>query len=266
MALPLRDDHVARQVPWVTFALIAAIVMAFMFVQPAGFQSGAVDSGESQAASWQVRERDEFTYRYGTVACEVVSGETLADQPDQCDRADSSYLPLSKSIPLSLFTALFLHGDIAHLGGNLLFLWVFGARVESRLGPANYLGLYLAGGVVATFGFIAANSTSAVPLIGASGAIAALMGAYLVLVPDGRILTVIFTAAFQVVYLPAAIVLALFFVTQFFTSDESVAWQAHAAGMVAGVLAALALARIPAVKARAEREKSNDQLKAGREF
>jgi membrane associated rhomboid family serine protease len=148
----------------------------------------------------------------------------------------------------------------------MLFLWVFGGNVEQRLGRANFLALYLAGGIVATLGYVVANTTSPIPLIGASGAIAVAMGAYLVLFPRARILTVIATAAFQVVYVPAWVVLVLFFVTQFFTADDSVAWQAHAAGMAAGVLATLILRRVPAVERRAETEAADDLVRGGRRF
>ncbi|MEZ5204877.1 MAG: rhomboid family intramembrane serine protease [Acidimicrobiales bacterium] len=272
MALPLRDDHGRRAVPWITLGLIAINVLVFLFVQPVGFQSGASDEptadrrAPSQEALWQVRDRDVFTYRYGAVACEVVTGETLAERPEGCHGEVGDHLPDTKSIALSLLTAMFLHGSIGHLAGNMLFLWVFGARVEQRLGRGNFLGLYVFGGVLATLGYVALNTTSTAPLVGASGAIAVVMGTYLVLFPRGRVLTVIATAAFQVVYVPASVVLALFFVTQFFTSDEQVAWEAHAAGMVVGALAGLVLARIPAIRHRGELEREDALLRSGREF
>ncbi len=120
---------------------------------------------------------------------------------------------------------------------------------------------------MATLGFVASNSTSAVPLIGASGAIAVAMGAYLVLFPRAHVLTAIFTAALQVVYVPAVVVLVLFFVTQFFyTGEDNVAWEAHAAGMVVGALAGLCLARIPAIRRRARDDEADAGLRAGMEF
>lgn len=266
MALPFRDDRARTQVPWVTLGLLVLNVVIFLFIQPSGFQPGAIDDPTGQLQEWQVRDHDEFAYRYGTVACEVVTGDPVVTDPDGCDRADSPYLPASKSIVLSLFTAIFLHGSVDHLAGNMLFLWVFGAHVEQRLGRGNFLGLYVVGGIVASLGYVAANRASADPLIGASGAIAVAMGAYLVLVPRGRVLTVIATAAFQVVYVPAAVVLALFFVTQFFTEDDSVAWEAHAVGMVVGVVAALVLSRIPAVRRRGEEERAGSEVRVGQEF
>lgn len=267
MALPLRDDERSHRVPWVTLTLIAINVLVFLFIQPAGFQGGGIQPPEDQNHYWQAQDEEQFTYRWGAVACEVVTGKTLASRPDGCRGGRPSAPPQGKSISLALLTAMFLHGSIDHLAGNMLFLWVFGSTVEDRLGPLNYLGLYLLGGMVATLGYVAMNAQSPVPLIGASGAIAVAMGAYLVLLPRGRILTVIATAAFQVVYVPAAVVLLLFFVTQFFTDpSESVAWEAHAAGMVAGALAALVLGRIPAVRRRARQDAADAALRAGITF
>lgn len=267
MALPLRDDERTRRTPWITLTLIAVNVLVFLFVQPAGFQGGGIQRPEDQNRYWQAQEQEQFAYRWGAVACEITTGKALAAKPSGCRGERPSAPPQGKSISLALLTAMFLHGSIDHLAGNMLFLWVFGSTVEDRLGRLNYLGLYLLGGMVATLGYVAVNTRSPVPLIGASGAIAVAMGAYLVLLPRGRILTVIATAAFQVVYIPAAVVLLLFFVTQFFTDpSESVAWEAHAAGMVAGVLAALVLGRIPAVRRRAVTDAADAELRAGTAF
>lgn len=264
MALPLRDDERDRRMPWVTLTLIALNVLVFLFVQPAGFQTGGANG--TQDRYWLQAEQEEFSYRWGAVPCELVSGRSLADHPKVCRGERPDYPPEGKAILLPLLVLMFLHGNILHLAGNMLFLWVFGGKVEDRLGRANFLALYVAGGILATLGFVAVNRTSPVPLIGASGAIAVAMGAYLVLFPRARILTVIFTAAFQVVYVPAAIVLLLFFVTQFFTGEENVAWEAHAAGMVVGALAAVVLSRIPAIARRAEVDAADAELRAGARF
>lgn len=266
MALPLRDDERTKRVPWVTLALIAINVFVFLFVQPSGFQWGAPEGSIGQDRYWRAEERDQFAYRWGSVACELTTGKTLADKPKGCHGRRTSFPPEGKSITLALLTAMFLHGSIDHLAGNMLFLWVFGSTVEDRLGRLNYLALYLLGGIVATLGYTATNVHSTSPLIGASGAIAVAMGAYLVMLPRARVLTVIATAAFQVVYVPAAIVLLLFFVTQFFTGDSDVAWEAHAAGMVVGALAALVLMRIPAIKRRALDDAADAKMRAGAEF
>ncbi|WP_426573055.1 rhomboid family intramembrane serine protease [Aquihabitans sp. McL0605] len=266
MALPLRDDERSRRVPWLTMALIAINVVVFLFIQPSGFQWGAPEGSAGQSQYWRAQERDEFTNRWGAIPCELRSGKALIDSPPGCKGDRTQYPPAGKSVALALLTCMFLHGSIDHLAGNMLFLWVFGSAVEDRLGRSNFLGLYLLGGIIATLGYVATNPHSAGPLIGASGAIAVVMGAYLVLAPRARILTVIATAAFQVVYVPAAVVLLLFFVTQFFTADENVAWEAHAAGMVVGAIAGLVLMRIPAIKKRSVDDAADARLRAGAEF
>jgi membrane associated rhomboid family serine protease len=267
VALPIRDDERTHRTPWVTLALLALNVLVFLFIQPAGYQGGGIQAPQDQNRYWQRQEEEQFAYRWGAVACEITTGKTLASEPDGCRGERPDDPPAGKSISLALITAMFLHGSIDHLAGNMLFLWVFGSTVEDRLGRLNYLGLYLLGGMVATLGYVAVNAQSPIPLVGASGAIAVAMGAYLVLLPRGRILTIITTAAFQVVYVPAAVVLLLFFVTQFFTDPaESVAWEAHAAGMIAGVLAAAVLSRIPAVRRRAQEDAADAELRAGTAF
>lgn len=270
MALPLRDDQRTRRFPWVTVVLIGLNVVVFLFVQPSAFQSPPAGQPATlaEARSDRARERDavEFSYRYGAVACELAEGQAVSQGTAGCRDVPAVPLPEAKSVYLALLTCMFLHGSIAHLGGNMLFLWVFGSNVEDRLGWARYLGLYLMGGILGTVGYALVNLHAAIPLIGASGAIAAAMGAYVVLQPRGRILTVVATAAFQVVYVPAFVVLGLFFVTQFFTPDNDVAWEAHVAGMIAGALGALALARLPSVRRRRELDAADIALRAGAEF
>lgn len=272
MTVPLRDGTPPTATAWATMALLAINLVVFLFLQPAGFQIGegavddAADAG-SQEANWIVADRDEFTYRWAAVPCEITSGEILASDPEGCRGERSEWLPEDKSILVGLVTAMFLHGHIAHLAGNLLFLWVFGRNVEIRLGRTTFLALYLAGGIIATLGFVAFHQRSAIPLVGASGAIAAVMGAYLVLFPRGRVLTVVPTVAFQVAYVPAVIVLLLFFASQFLPlEDDQVAWEAHAVGMAAGFLAALGLARVPAVRARARAAEEDVPLRLGSRF
>ncbi|MGN6693946.1 MAG: rhomboid family intramembrane serine protease [Aquihabitans sp.] len=267
MAIPLRDDERTRRVPWITITLIALNVLVFLFIQPAGFQGGGVRSPQDRY--WQVQQQEEFAWRWGAVGCEISTGKPLEQSTKGCDLDDQDLpdsFPAGKSVTLALLTAMFLHGSIAHLGGNMLFLWVFGSAVEDRLGRLNYLALYLVGGMVATLGYVALNARSPVPLIGASGAIAVAMGAYLVLIPRGRVLTVIVTAAFQVVYVPAIVVLLLFLATQFLDQTPGVAWEAHAAGMFAGGIAALVLNRIPAVRQQGKADRADAELRTGVAF
>ncbi len=266
MALPLRDDLPTRRFPWVTVTLIVVNVLVFLFVQPSAFQNPPKADTYAASESARARAAEEYSFRWGAVSCEVLGGQRLADRPSRCHDLPPAPLPTDKSIYLALLTCMFLHGSLLHVGGNMLFLWVFGNNVEDRLGPATYLGLYLVGGVLATLGFVLTNQHTAVPLIGASGAIAAVMGAYLWFHPKGRILTAISTAAFQVVYVPAMVVLALFFVTQFLTPDSEVAWEAHVAGMIAGFVGAVALSQLPSVKRRAETDQADIVLRGGTAF
>ena len=251
MAIPLRDDAPTRRTPWITWVLILANIVVFLFVQPSFFQSGGANSTQPSSSDVQeYRKAEAFLYKWGAIPCEVERDRPLARITDRtsCDfdsDSPSTPLPEHKAVWLTLLTSMFLHGSLSHLAGNMLFLWVFGNNVEDRLGHFAYLLFYLVGGVVAALGHVVFNSGSVQPVVGASGAIAAVMGAYFVFKPRGRILTVVVTAAFQVIYIPAYVVLGLFFVTQFFTPTSSnVAWEAHAAGMAAGALAALVLARV----------------------
>jgi membrane associated rhomboid family serine protease len=145
-----------------------------------------------------------------------------------------------KNVWLSAITSMFLHGSLLHIGGNMLFLWVFGNNVEDVFGKVGYALFYVAGGIAATLTHVALNLDSTVPVVGASGAIAAVMGAYLVLFPHAKVRTAIFFLLILVVNIRALWVLGFWFVMQFFTSpEEGVAWAAHVGGFVFGVLVAL---------------------------
>jgi membrane associated rhomboid family serine protease len=131
-----------------------------------------------------------------------------------------------------------------HLAGNLLFLWIFGNNIEDRLGHARYVVFYLVGGVVATLTYVVLNPDSTIGMIGASGAIAAVMGAYFVWFPDAPVRTWISFLLFVFVRIRAKWVLGFWFVLQFFTDPNSgVAWAAHVGGFVFGVIAGLIVRR-----------------------
>jgi membrane associated rhomboid family serine protease len=151
---------------------------------------------------------------------------------------------------LDVFTSMFLHAGWLHLLGNLLFLWIFGANVEDRVGRARFLLVYLAGGVVAVVAQTLADPGSTAPMIGASGAIAAVLGAYLVLFPRARIQSLVFLGLFyQLIAVPAVILLGFWFLLQVVDGigslgpstvvDGGVAVFAHIGGFVAGALLAL---------------------------
>jgi membrane associated rhomboid family serine protease len=139
---------------------------------------------------------------------------------------------------ITLITAIFLHGGLLHLLGNMFFLWLFGDNVEDRLGPVKFLLFYLVCGLIADFGHIYFNQTSTVPLIGASGAISGIMGAYLILFPKIKIKTLLF---FKVIDIPAVVFFSAWLGLQFFsswlahlTNHSSIAWWAHIWGFVCG--------------------------------
>jgi membrane associated rhomboid family serine protease len=146
--------------------------------------------------------------------------------------------------PATLVTSMFLHGSWSHVIGNMWYLWIFGDNVEDRFGHVGYLALYLLGGIVASIGYVASNPNSLTPTIGASGAIAAVMGSYLVLHPRARIVTVIIPLIFLPFLVPATVLLGFWFVLQFFTEQSSgVAWVAHVVGFVFGAVVTLLLFR-----------------------
>lgn len=237
--LPLYDDNPVRRKPVLTWAIIAACLAAYFLWQPSPFGNDVEDVT--------------FNLANASVPCEVVQGRPLDFQEvdatfnrgiqNACDidgGASPAFEP-GKNVWLSVVTSMFLHGSVIHIGGNLLFLWVFGNNVEDVLGKIGYAAFYLVGGVVATLTHVVLNPDSTVPLVGASGAIAAVMGAYLALFPHARVYTVILFLLFVVIPLRAWIVLAAWFVLQFFTDpNEGVAWAAHVGGFAFGFLIGLA--------------------------
>ena len=232
--LPLRDDNPTQHRPIVTWLIIGICVIAYFFWQPTPFDETVSDT--------------QFTVEHAAIPCEVIHGRPLS-----IDEARATFnfgnteacgigQPRPAAIPDKLvypavLVSIFLHGSLIHLGGNMLFLWVFGNNVEDRLGKLAFALFFLGGGVVAALGHIAVNAHSTVPVIGASGAIAAVMGAYLVWYPNARVLTLVFIV---IVRLRAMWVLLAWFVLQFFTNPNTgVAWMAHVTGFVYGVIVAL---------------------------
>jgi hypothetical protein len=212
--IPIRDQIPTRSVPVVNYLLIAANIVVFLFQWLAG--------SNPDAAIWQ----------FALVPSQVTAGLDAGDV-------------------IRVFTSMFMHGGIAHIAGNMLYLWIFGDNVEDAMGRGKYLLFYLFGGVVASLAHILTNPGSEVPTVGASGAIAAVLGAYLVLYPKSRVQTIIPLGFFmRITLLPASVVLGLWFVLQLFSGFLSlggpdvggVAFWAHIGGFVAGVALALLLA------------------------
>jgi membrane associated rhomboid family serine protease len=230
MVIPLRDDNPTSRFPILTVLLIAANIFIFAFVQPHGPEAEA-----------------RFTYEHAAIPCELDQGKPasfIEVRDGVCDRTLAAQRPLypHKNIYLAVLVSMFLHGSWLHVLGNMLFLWVFGNNVEDRLGTFGFAVFYVLAGLVASAAHIAANLHSVAPFLGASGAIAGVMGAYLVFWPRARIFTILL---FIPLYLPAWFVLGLWVGLQFLTDPNSgVAWVAHVGGFAAGVLVALALQRV----------------------
>ena len=244
--IPLKDDNPTTHTPVVTLLLIAACVVVYVFLQP-GHGGSLAEADAKQQAVTDVR----FSLDHAAIPDELVSGhplsvekvdETFHPDPDVdlCPASDGRTCNPSKSVWLAVLYSMFLHGSWLHLGGNMLFLWIFGNNIEDREGRVKYLVFYLLAGLVATAAQVAISPHSGVPMIGASGAIAGVMGAYLVLYPDVRIRTLFIAFIILLRDVKAKWLLLFWFVLQFFTGPNSgVAWMAHVGGFVFGVLAGL---------------------------
>jgi membrane associated rhomboid family serine protease len=239
--IPIKDYNPTRRFPVVTLVLIALNVGVYFFVQR------PFDHNRSQ---------DKFSFEMAAIPCEVVQGRPLTvdeiartvngGDATACESnapaGEPEYFP-NKAVWLALIYSMFLHGGLLHLGGNMLFLWIFGNNIEDRMGIPGYIGFYLLGGLVASAAHILVQPDSTVPVVGASGAIAGVMGAYVVLFPNVKIrslIILIIVVLFRDI--PAKWWLGFWFVTQFFTNpNEGVAWVAHVGGFLFGGLVALFL-------------------------
>ena len=219
--IPLRDANPTRRTPLVTVSLIIACFVVF------AWELGLLASGGDPAL-------DAFITRWGVVPAEL----TAAWQNGQFVSIETA----------TLVTSQFLHGGWFHLLGNMLYLWIFGNNVEDRFGRPGFLAFYLFGGMLAGLSQVAINPTSTVPTIGASGAIAATLGAYFVLFPRARVTSLVFLGFFyQLIDVPAVIVLGFWFVLQLIDglaalgavqTGGGIAFYAHIGGFVAGALLA----------------------------
>ena len=252
--LPLRDKNPTARRAYVTLVIIGANVAAFLLWQP------TFDSGEEG----QLRQQT-FFWCQAAIPLEVAEGAPLAAVGPAGIRsiADTYNMTQAEAVAFqeylagecpekswlgSVFVAMFLHGGWLHIAGNMLFLWVFGNNIEDRMGRAVFPIFYILGGLAA-FGLqFALDTRSAVPTLGASGAISAVLGAYLVLFPKARVLTLVFRVILE---LPALVVLGGWFVLQIFSGvgqlgtqvNGGVAYWAHIGGFAFGVLVALPMRR-----------------------
>lgn len=208
MFLPLRDENPTNRIPVITIFIIALNCLIFLYqvFSPQGL--------------------DYYTLKMGAIPYEITHFKALAHIP-------------RLSPPLTLFTSMFLHGSLFHLLGNMLFLWIFGNNMEDFLGPFRFFFFYLLSGLGASFTHIVFNPNSQVPMIGASGAIAGVLGAYFILYPRARVLTLVFLFVFiRVVPIPAAYVLGFWFLMQVLNIGlgGGVAWFAHIGGFLIGLV------------------------------
>lgn len=219
--IPLRDYRPSGSFPIVTVSLIA--INAIVFVYQWLLESRPV-SPFSNAT-----QGDLFIYSWGVVPREITHGVDL--QP---------YIPVP--IWLTLITSMFLHGGFLHIAGNMLYLWIFGDNVEEAMGRLRFLLFYLVSGIAAAFAQVMVNPNSTIPMIGASGAISGVLGAYLLLYPYGRVLTLmVFFYFIRMAELPAIVLLGLWFFLQLANAslgqlEGGVAWFAHIGGFLAGAI------------------------------
>lgn len=237
MVIPLYDRNPTRRVPVVTIVLILLSVAVFLFVQP---HSGGDQVLRLDGTSVRISSSDAFDYAHAVVPCELRQGSPLrldevetAVHGSDCGAGGPELFP-HKNVWFAALESMFLHGSFWHIAGNMLFLWVFGNNVEDRLGRIRFLLFYLLVGLVSLGAQMLANPASTLPIIGASGAIAGVMGAYLVWFPRTRVLSLLVIIPID---LPAYFVLLAWFGLQFFTDpNSSVAWMAHVGGFGAGAL------------------------------
>ena len=212
--IPLHDDNPTRTLPVFTVALIAASALIFLYQLSLGGNRG-----------------QDFVLQYGAIPAVIFGHEIL--------RPDLVAIPSS----FSLITSMFLHGGFLHLIGNMLYLWIFGNNIEDAMGHGRYILFYVICGVVAAMTHAMMTPDSVVPMVGASGAISGILGAYLLLYPRTRILVAIPIFIFiRFIYVPAGFVLVFWFLLQVLSGTVGggeaggVAWFAHIGGFIAGMV------------------------------
>jgi len=204
--IPFKDDNPVTLFPFVTIGLIVLNILVFIF------------------QFFYPEDPREIVFAYGAIPNYLLSFEGV--QPIH---------PF-----LTLFTSMFMHGGLFHIGGNMLYLWIFGNNIEDKLGHIRFIIFYLLSGIVAAYSHAITEPSSTIPMIGASGAVSGILGAYLLLFPHARVHTLIFLGFFiQVIRLPALIVLGFWIVIQVVNNilgSGGVAWFAHIGGFVFGLL------------------------------
>ena len=215
---PLKDDIPTRRAPILTIALIAINVIVYFALEQGLWGLGVTGN--------------DVVGEYGAIPYEITNGEDLPGE--------------AAPFWLTILTSMFLHGSLLHLGGNMLFLWIFGNNIEDSMGRLTFIAFYLLGGLAALGLQVATDPDSQVVTIGASGAIAGVLGGYARLYPRARVVTIVFIVIFfTIVTLPALLVLGLWFLLQLLpafsepvdSAGGGVAYFAHIGGFLFGVLA-----------------------------
>jgi len=214
--IPLKDEVPTRRFPYVTASII--IINALVFIYQLGLSPGTYR---------------EMMLKFAFIPALYTGSAHLP--------ADLHVIP-----GVSIFTSMFMHGGFMHIAGNMLYLWIFGDNIEDFLGPVKFIIFYLVSGVIAVGVFTLTSWGSTVPLIGASGAIAGVLGAYLVLYPQARVNTLVFFFFITFIRIPAKILLGFWFILQLFyaipelalggSQGSGVAWFAHVGGFAFGYL------------------------------
>ena len=231
MIFPLKDDVRTRSWPVVTIGFIALNVLAFLYQVSLGIDARGPGAGAAEA----------FIVEFGVTPCRLTHS---------CPISVSRVLGDFPHPWATLFTSMFLHANLLHVGGNMLFLWIFGNNVEDTIGHGRFMVFYLAAGVVAAVGQTLVTPTSPVPLIGASGAVSGVLGAYLLLFPHATILTLVMLGFFIKIFrIPAVIVLGFWIVLQLMNGyltysaqalgreeGGGIAWFAHIGGFLGGIV------------------------------
>jgi membrane associated rhomboid family serine protease len=248
--IPIKDNIPTDRPPIVTLALILANVVVYLLAIRHG---GSFISGPDAAEVLKYGLIPKALTHNGVHCAEVVR-QTLngTSQPEVlCNNAvlAANHIPAENPLPVweTVFTSMFMHGSILHIAGNMIFLWIFGNNVEDSMGPVKFFAFYILGGLAAAGLQVAIGPSSTAPTIGASGAIAAVLGGYIVLYPRARVLTLLFIILFfTVIELPAWVLLGIWFIEQAVFGAANltnptgggggVAYFAHVGGFVFGLL------------------------------
>ena len=239
---PLKDNIPTRTFPIVTATFIVVNILVYVFFQEALFgPNGGLDSSGDQDRllefSFIPYELSHLGEECGAAGQSLVCGSNI-------DEAGA--VPGSDQVPVwaTFFTAMFMHGSLLHIGGNMLFLWIFGNNIEDSMGRVKFVVFYFAGGIAATLAQYASGPDEPIPTLGASGAIAAVLGGYALLYPRARVITLVFIIFFiTIITLPAMVVLGVWFLLQFLDAGSQpaggggVAVWAHIGGFVFGLAA-----------------------------